>query len=88
MGVFFVNAQSANPNWTISKDVQRVANKDRFAEEELRNSFFEVKTADFPSFVISKGVFRKETVEATGNIESKNTNDWVVSKGVHRIHKK
>ena len=88
MGAFFVNAQSGNPNWIVSKDVQRIANRDRFAKEELCGSYFRAKSVDFPSTVISKGVFRKEAIATKGNIESKGTNDWVISKGVHRHNKK
>jgi hypothetical protein len=88
MGAFFVNAQSGNPNWIVSKDVQRIANKDWFAKEELRGSYFQAKSVDFPSTVISKRVFRKEASATKGNIESKGTNDWVISKGVHRYNRK
>ena len=88
MGAFFVNAQSGNPNWIVSKDVQRIANKDKFAKEELSGSYFRAKSVDFPSIVISKGVFRREAIVTKGNIESKGTNDWVISKGVHRYNKK
>jgi len=88
MGAFFVNAQSGNLNWIVSKDVQRIANKDKFAKEELSGSYFRAKSVDFPSIVISKGVFRREAIVTKGNIESKGTNDWVISKGVQRYNKK
>jgi hypothetical protein len=88
LSAFFVNAQSSNPNWIVSKDVQRIVNQDRFAKEVLRGSYFQAKSVDFPSTVISKRVIRKEAIATKGNIESKGTNDWVISKGVHRYHKK
>ena len=88
MGAFFTNAQSVNPNWIVSKDVQRIANKDSFAREELSGSQFRAKSVGFPSVVISKGVFRREATATKGNIKSKGTNDWVISKGVHRYSKK
>ncbi len=88
MGAFFVNGQSGNPNWIVSKDVQRVANKDKFAREELRGSYFQAKSVDFPSTVISKRVVRQEEISTKGNVESKGTNDWIISKGVHRYNEK
>jgi len=88
MGAFFANAQASNPNWIVSKDVQRVANKAAFSNEERDRSHFRAASVDFPSIVISKGVFRKESVASRGNIESKGTPAWVISKGVHRIGKK
>ena len=88
MGAFFANAQSGNPNWIISKDVQHVANKAAFAKEELDRSHLQVASVDFPSIVVSKGVFRKESIARRGNIKSEGIPAWVISKGVHRFGKK
>ena len=86
--VLFVNAQSntENPAWTVSKDVQRVANKKMFEDKELRATHIQVKPIS-PTWMISKGVHRtsQNEVATSGNIKSKGTPAWTISKGVQRI---
>jgi len=96
MGLFlsaftFAQAQSGNPipAWTTSKDVQKVANKQLFNDENLRQSHIQASSIS-PTWNISKGIHRKKGDDgiAQGNIVSKGYPTWVISKGVQRIGRK
>jgi hypothetical protein len=85
-GLFTSHQLMAQTAWTVSKDVQKVANKELFSDEELMKSHIHAMSLN-QSWVVSKGVSnvgRTETAVATGNIRSSN-NDWAISKGVHRV---
>lgn len=90
-GAFFANAQSniENRAWIVSKDVQRVANKSMFQDENLRSSHIYALQVS-PTWVISKGVHRtaSDQVPDKGNIKSKGIPVWTISKGVQRIGRK
>jgi hypothetical protein len=84
-GLFLNNQLMAQTAWAGSKDIQKVANKQLFNDEELMKSHIHAMSLN-QSWVVSKGVTnigRTEPVVA-GNIRSKN-NDWAISKGVHRV---
>jgi hypothetical protein len=90
-GAFFANAQSNidNPAWIVSKDVQRLANKKMFQDENIRSShIYAVQVS--PTWMISKGVHRtaSDQVSAKGNVKSKGIPLWTISKGVQRIGRK
>jgi hypothetical protein len=96
MGLFltastFAQAQSGNsePAWTTSKDVQKVANKQLFNDENLKQSHIRAKVIS-PTWNISKGVHRRkgDGAVADGNVASKGYPTWVISKGVQRIGRK
>jgi len=87
----FATAQSNidNPAWIVSKNVQRVANKRMFQDENLRSShIYAVQVS--PTWMISKGVHRtaSDQVSDKGNIKSKGIPVWTISKGVQRIGRK
>jgi hypothetical protein len=88
---FFAGAQSNNSHPWISKDVQRVANKNMLENEIRNNTHIEAKSVGYPAVALSKGVHRigKTSVTTTkGNIVSKGYPDWTISKGVQRIGRK
>lgn len=82
MGAVSANAQSSTA-W-VSKDVQRVANKKAFENEEIKKSHIQASTVSFPAIVISKGIVRPTDTYAQGNIISKGYPTWAISKGVAR----
>ena len=85
-GLFATQQTMAQTPWSVSKDVQKVANKKMFSDEELAKSHIHAISLN-QNWVVSKGVNnvgRTETAVA-GNIRSTNNNDWTISKGVHRV---
>ena len=86
----FAQAQSGNtsPSWTTSKDVQKVANKQLFNDENLRKSHIRASSVS-PTWNISKGIHRKkgDDKRAKGNVASEYPT-WVISKGVQQIGRK
>ena len=84
MGAVFANAQSAGSTWVVTKDVQRVANKMAFENEDIKKSHIQASTVSFPAIVISKGIVRPADTYAKGNIVSKGYPTWTISKGVAR----
>ena len=79
-------AMAQSSSWTVSKDVQKVANKKMFSDEEIAKSHIHAISLN-QNWVVSKGVNnvgRTETASA-GNIRSAGNNDWTISKGVHRV---
>lgn len=94
MGLLFTTFMAAQaqsnettPAWTTSKDVQKVANKRLFNDENLRKSHIQISSAS-PTLNVSKDVHRKEgdEVQAKGNVVSAYPN-WIISKGVHQRKK-
>lgn len=85
-GLFANHQLMAQTAWTVSKDVQKVANKQLFNDEELKKSHIHAMSLS-QSWVVSKGVNNIGSTEpvAAGNIRSKGSNDWAISKGVHRV---
>lgn len=77
----FVNAQSGNSSLVVSKDVQRVANKKAFENNE---SNIQARSLAFPAIVISKGIARAPQAQTQGNVVSKGYPTWAISKGVAR----
>jgi hypothetical protein len=86
---FFASAQS--PAWNTSKDVQRVANKEMFADEQLRNSHIDAVSVGYPYWALAKGVMAVSANQdmslqlAKGNIASSGYPMWTVSKGVAAV---
>ena len=91
LGVFFANAQTreSHPAWVVSKDVQKVANKKMYDDENMRKSHMMAPSIGAPSWIISKGVHRsgKESTQLRGNVTMKGYPSWIISKGVQRIKK-
>ncbi|HEX6226426.1 MAG TPA: hypothetical protein VFZ52_18530 [Chryseolinea sp.] len=81
-GAFVVNAQSGN-SLTVSKGVQKYANKSAFSEESKKSNI-QAKSVEFPAIAVSKGVVGSSNVETVGNIESKGYPTWAISKDVAR----
>lgn len=79
--------QETTPAWTTSKDVQKVANKQLFTDENLKR-FHIQSSSESPTRVVSKEVHRREgdEVQAKGNVVSSYPN-WIISKGVHQRKK-
>jgi hypothetical protein len=73
--------------WTTSKDVQKVANKKLFNDDNLQKSHIQVSSVS-PTLNVSKDVHRKQEDEVAGrdNMVSKYPN-WIISKGVHQRKK-
>lgn len=90
LSVVLTHAQSDNPSWTVSKDVQKVANKRLFKSEELRESHINAEAVGYPQHVVSKDVQKRSPAvsEAKGNVVSKGYPYWTLSKGVHRTNRK
>lgn len=80
MAAIGVNAQSG----VVSKDVQRVANKKAFENEDLKKSNIQAQSVPFPAIVVSKGVAGSTDAQSQGNITSKGYPTWAISKGVAR----
>lgn len=76
-----------NPNWIISKDVQKFSNRNLWSGPSLT-----IASLGTPDWVQSKGVMKgsklkiKRTSE-TGNLVSRGYPQWIISKGVQRIRK-
>ena len=81
---FVIQAQNGNNSLVVSKGVQQVANKKKFADENKENTNIQVKTVAMPAMVVSKGVAQTSQEPAEGNIESKGYPTWAISKGVAR----
>lgn len=83
------NAQNKNasPDWYISKDVQRVAN--RAYLEQQSQSHLTIQSNGYPNWLISKGAVRitndNQKASKQGNIVSTGYPDWIISKAVNRI---
>ena len=80
-------AQSVNesPVW-ISKDVQKVANKQALENKDFEKSNVTAQSLD-ASWVVSKGVKQNNNnteVTAQGNIPSEGTPTWAISKDVKK----
>jgi hypothetical protein len=84
MGSIAVSAQSVTSSLVVSKDVQRVANKQILENEDLSNSNIQAQSQPFPAIVISKGIVRSTESAPEGNIVSKGYPTWTISKGVAR----
>ena len=86
--IFFMSTPSSAqaPAWTVSKGVQKVANKKQFEDKDLMRSHIHAAVVD-QTWVSSKGVSNmgNENVVAQGNILSTGTPVWANSKGVHQI---
>lgn len=86
-GLAFSTPSSAQaPAWTVSKDVQKVANKKQFEDQKLNNSHIQVTSVN-QNWANAKGVntIGSENIVAKGNIRSNGTPEWINSKGVHGI---
>jgi len=83
--MFFANGQSKDPApaWLVSKDVQRIANKSLFEDQELKRSHIQATSTSL-TWVVSKGIQRKPSEIAKGNIKSGGVPAWTISKGVGR----
>ena len=89
---FFAEAQTGTPAWTTSKDVQKVANKSLFADQDLKASHINAVSAGYPAVTVSKGIVKVTNpglvqTEQKGNVVSKGYPMWTVSKGVNRYSK-
>lgn len=85
---FSSNAQTKKDGavWSTSKDVQRVANKALFQDENLRKSHIHVISEGTPSMAVSKGIY-KTNKKAKANMVSKGIPKMAVSKQVALIGK-
>lgn len=88
--IFFISTPSLAqaPAWTVSKGVQKVANKKQLEDRDAMNSHIHAAVVN-QTWVISKGVssIGNEDVIAQGNIRSTGTPAWANSKGVHQMKK-
>jgi hypothetical protein len=84
MASIAVSAQSVTSSLVVSKDVQRVANKQNLENEDLTKSNITAQSQPFPAIVVSKGIVRSDASAADGNIVSKGYPTWAISKGVAR----
>lgn len=87
MGSLLVHAQQGNPIWTTSKDVQKIANKSLFSDQNLKNSHINAVSLGYPEVALSKGVTKinyrgKAQEKQGGNVVSKGYPMWTVSKAV------
>ncbi|HOX84066.1 MAG TPA: hypothetical protein PLJ60_16965 [Chryseolinea sp.] len=84
IGTILVNAQS-DPSWTVSKGVQKVANKKSFEKEAKSGSQLQAASMS-QLWAISKGVNHSNETEVNskGNLPSTGVPSWTISKGVHR----
>ena len=84
-----ITTSNAQSSWATSKDVNRVANKDLFANEELAATHLKVSSLGRPDRVSMKGVnevsVRKTQKADRGNVSSVGTPAWVNTKGVSNI---
>jgi hypothetical protein len=91
MSIAFVHAQARQdvPAWTTSKDVQKIANKRMFNDDNLRKSHITANTVK-PTWMITKAVHRvnKDEAVARNNVKSSGIPTWTISKGVQRIGRK
>jgi hypothetical protein len=90
---FFVQAQTGKPAWQTSKDVQKIANKSLFSDENLKASHVNATSVGHPAVVSSKGITRISNpgsvqTETKGNVVSKGYPMWTVSKGVQRVSRR
>lgn len=82
---FFATAQSAGNHRPVSKEVQKISNKDWLLGEHLLT----VSSVGYPSWTLSKEVLltsnhiTKES--APGNMISAGYPVWTISKAVHKI---
>jgi len=88
----FAQAQTGNPVWTTSKDVQKVANKSLFSDQNLKASHINAESAGFPAVTLSKEITKVNSAnqiqnERKGNVVSKGYPMWTVSKGVHKYNR-
>lgn len=86
---FFSQAQTTdtNPAWTVSKDVQKVANRSAFEKERLGSTSIRARSLN-QAWVISKGVNRATApASGEGNVVSRGIPAWTISKGVQRLAK-
>jgi len=87
IGAILVNAQSTknDPSWTVSKGVQKVANKKNFENEAKRNSQLQATSTD-QQWIVAKGVNRASSKEYStqGNLYSNGIPMWAISKEVNR----
>ena len=81
------NAQTgSDPAWPISKDVQKIANQKSLSDPSLRQSHIRAKSLDANWFISKRATkASRENMMAQGNVASKGTPSWVISKGVQRI---
>jgi len=81
-----VKAQSGNDvvAWSTSKDVQKVANKALFQDENLKKSHIKVVSVGTPSMAVSKGIYK---TNKKANMVSKGIPSVAVSKQVALIGK-
>lgn len=85
--ISFANAQTGtDPAWPISKDVQKIANQKSLSDPSMRRSHIRAKSLDAHWFVSKRATqASRESMMAKGNVASKGTPSWVISKGVQRI---
>jgi hypothetical protein len=89
---FFAQAQTGTPVWTTSKDVQKVANKSLFSDQNLKASHINAVSAGYPAVTLSKGIVKVTNANLVqdgvkGNVVSKGYPMWTVSKGVHKYNR-
>ena len=88
LGLFFSTAVLAQTAW-LSKDVQKIANKEQLKKDQHSNSNIQAVSLD-QSWVLSKGISNVERTKtkSAGNIQSTDFPQVAVSKGVHQIKSK
>lgn len=93
MGSMLAQAQQGSPIWATSKDVQKIANKSVFNDQNLKNSHINAVSVHYPEVALSKGVSKfiyrgKPLEKQSGNVVSKGYPMWTVSKGVQLYNNK
>ncbi len=76
-----------NPNWIISKDVQKISNRNLSSGLSLT-----IASMGTPDWVQSKDVMKgskmkNKRISEAGNLVSRGYPQWIISKGVQRIRK-
>ena len=91
LSILFINTPSfaQAPAWTVSKGVQKVANKKQFEDQDLMKSHIHAIVVN-QSWTISKGVssIGNEGAVVKGNITSAGTPVWANGKGIHQVKRK
>lgn len=81
ISILTVAAQSNSAQRTVSKDVQKIANKKVLSDEQL----FTVTSLGYPAWTVSKNVqilnTATEVPSVAGNVPSKGYPFWTISKG-------
>lgn len=83
-GVASAQTNDTAPAWSVSKPVNKIANKKLFDDHRLRASHITVSTIAHPNQASTKAVHRTSKTGDEGNVISRGYPTWTISKAVHR----